>query len=498
MTIIFWGARAMNYNLKRAVTANVGFIWFFSFFLSLTAYVNGGLEYGIKALVATGATALFVTVVNFCPVPMMIKSELVIFLPFFASIGLSIVNGGVARMFNIYMLSLVMQALYFSYKRMLIAGGVINGVLVLIYLVNPNLLLPSDMGIGEFIPRMSAIFSAYLVLLLLTKWGQETAKMAHVQSEKSEEAFKTLKLVFDEVKSSTLHLKDSTESCTEKMIDNRNGNFAINQAIKELVQSVDEAASTVSDINTSVGVSGINVDKTYTIMEQLDGVFAKLKTAFGESGKSMGAMTTSIFKMNDTMKESFDTIKVLSSKMQDIQKHLDGIVTISNQTNLLALNASIEAARAGEHGKGFSVVADEIRKLSIESSVFADDIRKITSVLMQATQSALEKAEDGQNAMNEGVDAMKQLDAHFALVDENFTIADKELSEESQLIRTIHTEFVKIEDAIASIAAVLEENAAHFQEIASRVEVQSEITDNVTTEIQNISQVGIQLYQTVS
>lgn len=99
----------MNYNLKRAVTANIGFIWFFSFFLSLTAYINGGLAYGLKALVATLATAIIATVVNLLPVSIIFKSEFVIFLPFFASLGLSIVNGGVARMFNIYILALVMR-----------------------------------------------------------------------------------------------------------------------------------------------------------------------------------------------------------------------------------------------------------------------------------------------------------------------------------------------------------------------------------------------------
>ncbi|PKM66662.1 MAG: hypothetical protein CVU95_10320 [Firmicutes bacterium HGW-Firmicutes-2] len=492
------GGLCMNYNLNRAIKANIAFIWFFAFFLSLTAYINGGFSYGLKALIATSVTAMLVTLIYWIPMSIVIKSELVIFLPFFASIGLSVVNGGVARMFNIYMLALVMQGLYFNYKRMVTVGAAIMGILVILYIINPNLLIDPGMGIGDFIPRIGAIISAYFVLVLLSKWGQEMVKNAEIEAEKSLNAFEALNNIFNEVKSSSLQLKESTESSTKKMKDNRDGNSVINTAIQELAQSVDEAASTVSEINTSVSVSGQNVEKTYQIMSQVDSLFNNLETAFSESSQSIDIMSGAISKMDETMTESFSTIKDLSNRMLDIQLHLDGIVTIADQTNLLALNASIEAARAGEHGRGFSVVADEIRKLSIESRTFADDIRVITSQLMEATQSAMNKAEIGQVATSEGVEAMNRLNDHFSIVNRDFKHAGDNLDDESKYIKKIHSEFSKIEDAISSIAAILEENAAHFQEIASRVGVQSEITNAVTEEIASVAHIGKQLYERVS
>lgn len=487
----------MKYDLKRAIKANVMFTWFFAFFLSLTAYVNGGIDYAVSALIATVSTALISTLIYHLPIALIVKSEIVIFVPFFASLGLSIINGGVERMFNIYILAIAMQALYFSYQRMIIAGGVINGVLILLYLIDPGLLMGDGMGLGEFIPRIGAVLSAYFVLVLLSKWGHETVNLAQEEAIKSTSMLEKLQVLFEEIKTSSACLQKSTSSSHHKMQENKEGNDRINQAVKELAQSVDEAAHTITEISYGVSVSGKNVTETYEIMERLNAIFTALKHAFSESNASKGTMVAAVSRMDETMKESFSTIRTLTGKMQDIQRHLDGISSIAEQTNLLALNASIEAARAGEHGRGFSVVADEIRKLSVESNTFAQDIRAITGELTAATTSALNMANVGQEAMEQGMDAMSVLDSRFMTVNEGFKEVDQNLQQEAQLIATVNQEFVKIEDAISSIAAILEQNAAHFQEIASSVDVQAEITYEVSEEIKSIAEIGNKLYDQV-
>jgi methyl-accepting chemotaxis protein len=85
-----------------------------------------------------------------------------------------------------------------------------------------------------------------------------------------------------------------------------------------------------------------------------------------------------------------ETVGQLDQYTQSIGEVVEAIRSIAEQTNLLALNATIEAARAGEAGKGFAVVADEVKKLALETSQKTDDINDRVNKIKEAVGQSVE------------------------------------------------------------------------------------------------------------
>lgn len=101
-------------------------------------------------------------------------------------------------------------------------------------------------------------------------------------------------------------------------------------------------------------------------------------------------MTASSLEVSENQHKLSEEIKKVGGMTKEIHNVVEFIREIAEQTNLLALNAAIEAARAGEHGRGFSVVADEIRKLSNASKNTVFKIKEFLDNITESVETTIE------------------------------------------------------------------------------------------------------------
>lgn len=100
--------------------------------------------------------------------------------------------------------------------------------------------------------------------------------------------------------------------------------------------------------------------------------------------------------LSDCISNAAEKIGTVVHQSEDIVKILDVIRGIAEQTNLLALNAAVEAARAGEEGRGFAVVAGEVRVLAERTQGAVEEIRQVTTSLLETVHSAESAMQSGE------------------------------------------------------------------------------------------------------
>lgn len=184
-------------------------------------------------------------------------------------------------------------------------------------------------------------------------------------------------------------------------------------------------------------------------------------------------------KIDEAVDSSASTLSELHQAMQRIGTVSNVIRDIAEQTNLLALNAAIEAARAGEHGRGFAVVADEVRKLSIRTADSTADIAKIVQSIQRSTSNTVKALQQAKHEVEQGVDLGQSMGSLLHRIDESVQIVTEMMQHIAEATQAQSAAGDAISHNIDSVASISAANAADIEQARNAMANLADISEKL-------------------
>lgn len=276
------------------------------------------------------------------------------------------------------------------------------------------------------------------------------------------------------------------------------------QATEHITTSIEQFSNSTEHQNDMIEKSSVQlnemdrslshmVDTTSHMMESsIDS--SKTAQAGGELvQKTAGQMQT----IEQAVKEAELVIQGLEQKSKDITNILGVINGIADQTNLLALNAAIEAARAGEAGRGFSVVAEEVRKLAEQSVSSSKEIESLTNEIVEEIEKSQKMFKQVAGEVQAGLNITDETKVSFEKITDKTSEMTEQMKQMNGTAKELSHGSNDISHAVNQIKELSRESSAGFQDIAASAEEQLASMEEISSSSATLSQMAEELRELI-
>ena len=179
----------------------------------------------------------------------------------------------------------------------------------------------------------------------------------------------------------------------------------ITQEFEKISSAVSKAIMTISEMNNHIdtlvthnSTQVVAIEDSNKSFDEAANTLQYINSMATERCRSAEEMHDFVADGDEKITSTANMLSLITQQLGEIHDVVTIINNVANQTNLLSMNAAIESAHAGEAGRGFSVVAEEIRKLAEETAKNAKRIKTVVNNIVSSVSEANKASTDASNA----------------------------------------------------------------------------------------------------
>lgn len=395
----------------------------------------------------------------------------------------------------------------------------LNGQIYVLALAEEDYLRPvAEYGwMSILVSLLTILLTSFIGFLLIRRFTQPIASLKQAMNEVGQGNLRTkIKLAYSSKDIRTLadgfnQMVDSLTTLIEH-IDASSKHITASSHTLRRISS--ETKKSSEQIAIAMGETASGTEKQASSSIKISQFFHEIADGMGQAAASISGVEASTSKVSEqahagnelanqtvkqmrvvqkTVGETAEVIYLLGEQSKQIGQIVSLISNIANQTNLLSLNAAIEAARAGEHGKGFSVVANEIRKLASQTSLASQQIQTIIKEIQHEVERAVQSMARGSQVLESGMEMVYQTEAAFKGIVDAVNNVSQQSKEVSAVVHDVNVQTKQMSASMEEIASIAQQIAGNMEHVAAVTRRQSSSMDEVLHASQSLTKLVGQL-----